>query len=171
MYAGSPTARRYCYAELTRWLLDAHIDFDFADEEMLGRLATVEDAGSLRVGQAVYRTVVIGHMTTMRPSTLSILQEFAEAGGRMIFVGEPPVHVDAVRSDEPCVLAASTVHVDWNKTRFVDAHVSLNNGLSSRSPTPQPENQSRKFSVRHDWWTVPQLLRFSILLAAGLTPT
>jgi hypothetical protein len=55
----------------------------------------------LRVGQAVYRAVLVSGLTTMRSSTLSLLREFAAAGGTVIVAGNLPTHVDALPSAEP----------------------------------------------------------------------
>jgi len=64
---------------------------------MLGRLSSIkiESSGSpvLHVGQASYRAVVVGHLSTIRSSTVRLLSEFAAAGGRVIFVGDPPCYV------------------------------------------------------------------------------
>ena len=49
---------------------EKRIDFDYGDEEMMSRLSGVgrdaEDNPVFRVGQASYRTVLVGNMETMR---------------------------------------------------------------------------------------------------------
>ena len=54
------------YADVFHWLAGAQLDFDYGDEEMMGRLARVDtdDAGRpvLRVGECAYRTVVVAGM-------------------------------------------------------------------------------------------------------------
>jgi hypothetical protein len=90
------------YAELFFHLAGAQIDFDYADEEMLGRLGAVErdadGSAALRVGQARYRAVVLGKMTTVRSTTLALLGRFVDAGGAVVFTGDPPPYVDALPS-------------------------------------------------------------------------
>ncbi|MCF7817714.1 MAG: hypothetical protein K9M54_07515 [Kiritimatiellales bacterium] len=83
------------YQSLFTWLLESQIDFDYGDEEMMSRLASVE-GGTLRVGQAKYKTVLISGMETIRSSTLNLLDRFVEAGGKVIVAGEAPTHLDAV---------------------------------------------------------------------------
>ena len=83
------------YQTLFTWLLESQIDFDYGDEEMMSRLASVE-GDALRVGQAKYRTVLISGMGTIRSSTLDLLDQFVEAGGKVIVAGDVPTHVDAV---------------------------------------------------------------------------
>lgn len=108
------------YEQLFHLLTGNQIDFDYGEEEMLSRLAAVErdedGAPVLRVGRMRYRTAVVGGMVTIRPSTVSLLREFMEAGGRVIFAGEPPAYVDAVPSGEPAALAgmAGAVTVPWD---------------------------------------------------------
>ena len=112
------------YVELSYWLLNAHLDFDYGDEDMMKRLGRVEsgaDGPVFSVGQAEYRTVVVGRMTTLRSSTLRLLSEFAAAGGRVIFAGETPGYVDALPSAAPEKLAAQAVHLTWDKTQLVAA--------------------------------------------------
>jgi hypothetical protein len=82
------------YQTLFTWLLESQIDFDYGDEEMMGRLGVVE-GGVLRVGCAQYKTVLISGMDTIRSSTLNLLDQFVAAGGRVIVAGEFPGYMDA----------------------------------------------------------------------------
>jgi len=113
------------YAELSSWLLGSQVDFDFGDEEMMSRLSAIETderhVVRLRVGQALYRTVVVGHMTTMRSSTLQLLNAFAADGGRVVFMGDPPAYVDSLRSDEPALAAGRATAIPWDKDRLLAA--------------------------------------------------
>ncbi|MDD3469791.1 MAG: hypothetical protein PHE53_07410 [Thermoguttaceae bacterium] len=107
---GDIAALESAYNSLFMQLQGAQIDFDYGDEDFLQRLGRVErDADEnavLYIGEQAYRTVIIPPMTTMRSSTLKLLQEFAEANGRIVFVGDVPKYVDAVESSEPTLLAA-----------------------------------------------------------------
>ena len=113
------------YAQMSAWLLGAQIDYDYGDEEMLGRLASVvRDADGtplLRVGEASYRAVVAGGMTTMRGSTLRLLSEFAQAGGQVIFAGDAPAFVDVLPSDAARSLAQSSTQTGWDGAAIVSA--------------------------------------------------
>ncbi len=113
------------YAELFHALAGAQIDFDYADEEMLGRLGAVErDEGGqpvLRVGQARYRSVVVGMMDTIRSSSVALLEEFRAAGGQVLFSPEAPAHVDAVPSEAAQQLAARSTVLPWTQEALVDA--------------------------------------------------
>lgn len=113
------------YRDLFIWLSGAHIDFDYADEEMFGRLASViGNANSrpiLQVGQARYRAVLIGKMTTIRSSTLKRLENFRSQGGTVIFAGVPPAYVDAVASADASVLAENSIAVTLTEDAVIGA--------------------------------------------------
>lgn len=113
------------YQELFFWLAGAHIDFDYGDEEMMSRLSRVErdeeSSPILSVGEASYRTIVVGRMTTMRASTLGLLEQFAEMGGQVIFVGEPPAFVEALSSRCAARLAERTLALPWEEEPLVAA--------------------------------------------------
>ncbi len=84
---------------LTVALLDAQIDFDYGDEELMAAHGSVDD-GSLRVGEMSYSTVVVPPSINMRSTTLARLREFAQAGGAILTVGSVPCLVDGEPSDE-----------------------------------------------------------------------
>ncbi len=109
--------------QLRNWLLDAHLDFDYGDEEMMSRLARVERGREpkLRVGQARYKAVVAPPLITMRRTTLDLLRRFAKAGGRVVFVGDPPLYIDAEPTLEAAALAEMCSIVHWNGLQVVDA--------------------------------------------------
>ena len=84
---------------LTDHLLSVNVDFDFGDEEILSRLAKAED-GVFRVGKAEYKVVLIPRILTIRSTTLELLKKWAESGGLVVYLGEPPAFVDALPSEE-----------------------------------------------------------------------
>ena len=135
------------YQEVFAWLAGAQIDFDYGDEEMLGRLgkadtappapagraaSAAEPAGTLtpsgpthtpvlRLGQASYRVVVVPKLTTLRSSTLKLLAAFHQAGGKVVFLGDPPAYLDALKSSAPAELAAASPPVAWSRDALVAA--------------------------------------------------
>jgi hypothetical protein len=90
-------------------LLEHQVDFDYGDEEMLSRLASVIGGKRprVKVGRAEYRAVVVPPAFTLRHSTVRLLEKLADAGGKVIFLKPIPQLVDAVPSDEVEVLAGS----------------------------------------------------------------
>lgn len=112
------------YTQLFHFLTGRQIDFDYGEEEMMSRLASVETMDGravLRVGQAAYKTVIVSNMLTIRPTTLSLLREFAEKGGAVIFCGEAPAYVNAVKSEEPALLAETCVRVPYEEEALIAA--------------------------------------------------
>jgi hypothetical protein len=101
------------YKDVFHGLAGAQIDFDYGDEEMFSRLASVERAESgdsiLCFGQAKYRAVLVAGMTTIRSTTIRLLKQFSEAGGLVVFAGDAPAYVDALPSGEAVKLAESPV--------------------------------------------------------------
>jgi len=80
-------------------LLDAQIDFEFGDEELMARYGKVEGK-RLRVGELLYRLVVLPPLINIRSSTLRLLRAFAENGGRLFVIGSAPHLVDGRPSEE-----------------------------------------------------------------------
>ncbi len=104
------------YEELFFWLTGAHIDFDYGDEEMFARLCRVERDGNepvLRFGKADYRVAIVPKMTTIRSSSLALLDEFRRAGGKVVFAGDAPAYVDVLPSPRAAELAKQAVPVAW----------------------------------------------------------
>ncbi len=133
----SPYERRY--AQLFHMLAGNQIDFDYGEEDMMARHARVEinEEGRpvLRVGEAAYRTVIVSNMLTVRPTTLALLDEFMGRGGKVIFAGDVPTYVNAVKSDEPAELAKRGINTAFDEEELVaairanaQAYVSITNG-------------------------------------------
>ena len=111
------------YQKLFNILIHNHIDFDYGEEQMMIPRTTVEktaDGAILHVGEAAYKTVIVSGMVTIRPTTLKILREFKDAGGKVVFVGDTPKYVDAVLSDEPEKLADECVKIPLEEDSVVD---------------------------------------------------
>ncbi len=105
------------YRRLFHMLQGHHIDFDYGDEEMLGRLAsvTVENGSAMiRVGGASYRSVVVSGAETLRSSTVRLLKKFVDNGGNLVFAGDLPEYVDAKPSGRVASLAAKSVSVPFD---------------------------------------------------------
>jgi hypothetical protein len=82
----------------TRAVLATHYDFDFGDEQIMATHGRVEDA-TLWVNAAPYKVVVIPPgTTTMLASTFELLQQFVDAGGRVIAFEPVPMQMEAVDS-------------------------------------------------------------------------
>ncbi len=98
-------------------LLEAHLDFDFGDEELMSRHARVavrDGRAELRVGRAAYRAVIVPSQITLRRSTLELLRTFRHKGGLVVFAGRVASCLDATPSDEIERFAAEGPRVSAN---------------------------------------------------------
>ncbi len=122
------------YRRLSEYLIRNHIDYDYGEEQMMHQMAEVitDEYGkaALRIGKAVYHTVIVSGMQTIRPSTLDILRRFMDMGGRVIFAGKAPGYVDAVKSSEPAELAAKGVNIPFDENILVAAVNAGGRGIS-----------------------------------------
>jgi len=109
---------------ICQWILGSQLDFDYGDEEQLARLARIEKDGGkpqLRLGKARYRAILVGGMETMRSTTLQVLKKFQQAGGKLIFAGNPPAYMDAIRSSAPVILSQKAIRVPLQRGPLVAA--------------------------------------------------
>lgn len=85
--------------ELADELLALQRDFDYGDEALMERYGRVL-GGVLQIGEQGYDTVIVRDVLTLEASTLALLQSFAEAGGKVILVGEAPHYLNGQRCEE-----------------------------------------------------------------------
>jgi len=96
------------FQQVTDKLLAENIDYDFADEDILARHGSVEGSGDklrLRIGKAVYKSVVVPELQTIRATTLALLKKYRAAGGQIVFVDNAPKYIEALRSDDAATFA------------------------------------------------------------------
>ncbi|MBM4087398.1 MAG: hypothetical protein FJ272_21610, partial [Planctomycetes bacterium] len=105
-------------------LLWQHIDFDYGDEELLSRHGKAQRKGGkpvLRMAKAEYRAVLVPPLRTMRRATLDLLERFAKLGGKVVFAGDPPKHVDCRPSDDAINFASQCVRTPAQGREMADA--------------------------------------------------
>ena len=61
---------------------------DFVNERVVQQASF--DGGKLRYGPMAYQLLIVAEAQSMEPATAKALQNFAEAGGRILFVGRAP---------------------------------------------------------------------------------
>lgn len=73
------------------WQLFEHqVDWDYFDEQSLSDVATIADGGFKNLSGQVYKAIVLPSMTVITRTGLARLKAFAQAGGKVIFVGKTP---------------------------------------------------------------------------------
>ena len=95
------------FANLTDWLLFGQMDFDYISEALLPSQCPTASA-PLQVGAMAYDVIVVPGCETLRSTTVTRLESFVEAGGKLLFVGSVPTLVDAVKNDAVNELAKSS---------------------------------------------------------------
>lgn len=108
------------FSSLTETLLFGLIDFDFLCEATLPEQNAAVDGSTLCVGEMRYDTVIVSGVKTLRRSTLSLLSAFRAAGGKVIFIGDCPDHVDALPTEDVHALYASSLHAAPGGTQILD---------------------------------------------------
>ncbi len=117
-------------------LLEANIDFDYGDEELMSRHAKIKKGNvpKLIVGKADYKAVLVPSSITMRSSTLKLLKEFQAAGGLVVFAGNIPEYVDALRSEDVLKFAENCPRVSASGKDMPEAVEPIARRISITAP-------------------------------------
>jgi hypothetical protein len=113
--------RETAFQSVTEWLLYGLLDFDFISESLLPRLAPQAGGAPLEVGRCAYDVVVVPMLRTIRATTLDRLEAFADAGGKIIIIGEVPELVDAESSGRALSLAKRCVRIRSTRAALLRA--------------------------------------------------
>ncbi len=116
---------------VSTWLSEIQHDHDFGDELMMQKHARI-DGEYLVIGQARYRLLVIPPALTLARSTVRLLHEWLDAGGRIIAVGEVASQVEGVPAEAE--LASLWSHP--NVTRIPEDFASLQEAVDTLLPPP-----------------------------------
>lgn len=108
------------FSNITSWLLSGLIDFEYICESTLPDQYVKSETG-LTVGEMTYDTVIIPACETLRSTTVDILADFANRGGKLIFVGDEPKYVDAKPSEALAAFCRLGRHVSFSKTSVLKA--------------------------------------------------
>ena len=126
-------------------LLGAQRTFDLGDETILaddGSVVMCDGAAVLRVGQMDYRAVVLPSMETMAPATLSLLEEFGNAGGLIARCGRAPRWLDGEPSERLESLAAKR-----RRSRHCTTAVAIGERVFARRRSAGFERRRREDAV------------------------
>ena len=85
------------FLNVTNWLLESQLDFDYICEGLIPELRKAEDPAAM--GAMRYDAVVVPGCLTLRKSTVQWLEDFRKNGGKVLFLGNCPAYVDGVKSD------------------------------------------------------------------------
>lgn len=108
------------FQNITKWLLFGGVDFDFISESLLPELCSTAGA-PLKVGEMAYDIILVPGCETLRSTTLERLEEFVQAGGKLVFAGDVPTLEDACQSERARQLAKVAEVVQFNKGSVLEA--------------------------------------------------
>ena len=109
------------FDRVTEWLLFGTVDFDYISESLLPAQFGGAENGEMHVGAMNYEAVVVPALETMRSTTLDVLEKFLAAGGKVIFMGDCPKYIDAVRSDAVRDLYERSERIPFSAVALLDA--------------------------------------------------
>ena len=110
--------------KLSQALLANQLDFDYGEEELLsrhGRTGLNKGIPEIYLAKSAYRSVLVPPMLTMRRTTLELLKKFRDAGGKVIFCGEPAGYIDAEASSEVKLFSERCIRVSAEAQAVVKA--------------------------------------------------
>jgi hypothetical protein len=81
--------------DISRQLMENQRDFDFVDEQSLTSILTVENAQLVNASNQAYKVIIIPSVSAMSAEALKKLKQFADSGGKVIFMGNLPAMVIA----------------------------------------------------------------------------
>lgn len=108
------------FFNITQWLLEGSIDFNFISESLLPSLCE-KGSAPLKVGQMEYDAIIVPGCETLRKTTVERLDAFRKAGGKLIFMGDAPALVDAIPSEDAKELFASSENIDFSRASLLTA--------------------------------------------------
>ncbi len=104
---------------LTNSLCYGGVDFDFIAESLLPTLCE-QGSNPLKVGKMEYDCIIVPVMETIRSTTLERLKAFAEAGGKVILLGDAPQFVDGILSEKASKCANCWDKMDIDYVALID---------------------------------------------------
>lgn len=108
------------FANIVNWLSFGGYDFDYICETTLPEQCK-EGSAPLRVGEMAYDAVIVPACETLRKTTVERLEAFRRAGGKLIFMGQPPKFMDAEESDAPRVLYEASDVISFSRSELIEA--------------------------------------------------
>ncbi len=106
------------FQNITQWLLFGLMDFDYIAESLLPDIGKVRGK-SLQAGKMEYEVVLVPGCKTLRSTTVDLLEQFHDAGGSVVFVGNTPELVDAEPSTRVTELARQCTVVPFSQNALL----------------------------------------------------
>lgn len=108
------------FQESIEWLLFNQLDFDYVSESLLPDLYHESEDCRFSVGAMDYQVILVPGLMTIRSTTLKALEQFAEKGGKVIFIGQVPSYVDGLAADRAERLAEKATVIGRDRFALLD---------------------------------------------------
>lgn len=105
------------FRELVDNLLDIQIDFDLLDESEL-RTATLTEEG-ITSGAVTYSRMIVPESLTLAEHTVSVLEQFAKAGGEVVFINGRPSMINGDSKQPENNRIAEIPAAELQNTRYI----------------------------------------------------
>lgn len=133
--AQKTTALDGAFHNVTEWLIENGVDFDFISESTLPQKLKSTKNNTLKVGEMEYSAVIVLPVDTLRSTTVNALEKFAKRGGKVIMTNKPTC-IDAVISNGLDNLYSLSKKVAFSKgdllqaiDQYRTAKIFLKNGM------------------------------------------
>jgi len=107
------------FQNITEWLLFGLVDFNYISESLLPSQSDKIIDNKFTVGKMAYDVILVPGCETLRSSTIDRLEDFTNAGGEVIFVGELAEYVDAAKSNRVKKLAKDCQVIPFSKSKIL----------------------------------------------------
>ena len=111
------------FENITNELSDNHLLYHYGDESIMEHFGSVKN-DKLVIGNCEYDTVIMPYMKSMTESTLKLLVEFSENGGKLYFAGEKPSLIQGRNDERLKALSAEKADLDTIKKEYGFADIS-----------------------------------------------
>lgn len=111
------------FENITNELSDNHLLYHYGDEIIMEHFGSVKN-DKLVIGNCEYDTVIMPYMNSMTESTLKLLAEFSENGGKLYFVGKMPSLVMGRNDERLKSLNAEKANLNTIKKEYGFADIS-----------------------------------------------
>jgi hypothetical protein len=107
------------FRQITDWLLQAQLDFDYISESLLPEQWRPREDGRLQVGAMCYDAVLLPDLLSLRRSSLQALQQCVSE--RVLICGRTPQRLDGLPAPELEAALAAMPRIPWSQAAIVAA--------------------------------------------------